>query len=92
MGHRTLASGLERVVRNARRPPRGRSAAVPVAADEVLLAAPVLLELAQRLRRNELAPERCPAVRALLTDVASPLHAPAHEGELRDWAHTLLSG
>ena len=79
-------------MREARRPRRGLTAAVPISSDEVLLAEPALIELADRLRerRTPVEPDVLDAVQSVLTRAESPLHAPTRPGELRAWAYTML--
>jgi hypothetical protein len=81
---RRLACGLERVVLEIERPPRGLTAAVPVQRREVLVARDDLLLLAAALRgEDHPAPRGVAGVSLLLADGCGPVYAPSPPGALR---------
>jgi hypothetical protein len=72
----SFAGGLERVVEEVDRPWRRGGAAVPIDRPAVAEAAPLLLQLAARLRVPEPIPvEAMRRVRALVSDGPGPLYA-----------------
>lgn len=87
-----MAAGLERAVRQGRHARTGRSAAIPCAREEVLLATPALLELADLLRdrRQPVPAEVIEGINEMLTSPESALHMPRRDGELRDWVYAVL--
>ena len=78
---RSLAQGVERLVRDARRPQQAYfTAAVPFRRDAVRDAAPDLLELAALLRTKEdPSPRGLALTHRLLTDSAGPVYADCGE-------------
>jgi hypothetical protein len=79
----TFAAALERAVAEVDQPLRRGGAAVAVGRPAVAEAAPLLLQVADRLRAPEPLPtEAMRLVRALVTDGAGPLYArSAHRSE-----------
>jgi len=79
----SFAIGLERVVEEVDRPWRRGGAAVPIDRPAVAEAAPLLLQLAVRLRAPEAIPvEAMRRVRSLVSDGPGPLYAlSAHRSE-----------
>jgi hypothetical protein len=79
-----LAHGLETAA-DAAAGPHGRAAQAPVARRDVRLCTHVILDLAERLRRDE-APGVAGVARVelLLTDPLSPLYSPTSSTALRD--------
>jgi hypothetical protein len=72
----SYAFGLERVVEEVDKPWRRLGAAVPIDRPAVAEAAPLLLQLASRLRAAEQLPvEAMCRIRSLVTDGAGPLYA-----------------
>jgi hypothetical protein len=83
---RALAKGLERVVRDAHRPPRWTCAA-PLDRRAVRAAAPALRALAAGLTEATApGPQGVALVDQLLRDPGSPLYAPGDEDALRECA------
>jgi hypothetical protein len=81
---RMLAAGLEHAVGAAARP-HGLSPQASVARRDVLLCAPLMLGLADRLRSEQvLGVAGIAQVALLLTDALSPLYAPTTRTALRD--------
>jgi hypothetical protein len=82
---RLIASGLQRVVDDARRPPRGLTARVAVRRDQVLEAAADIEALAARLRDVDrpVAADVLAQAGALLRDGDGPLYTWAEPGTLR---------
>jgi hypothetical protein len=79
---RRAAVGLERALADDRR--RGWSAAAPIDRRAVNAARPYLAQLAAALRSPEpVAPHGVARALRLLTDVPSPLYAPAEPSDLR---------
>jgi hypothetical protein len=79
-----LADGLERVLTQADAAPLSLTASAPVARDRVREEAPVILEIARRLRSQDpVDAQGVLLVRELLSDPGSPLSAQAPAGWLR---------
>jgi hypothetical protein len=77
---RSLAGGLESLVRDARRPRRYLTAAIPFRGDAVRQAAPQLLDLAAVLRTTEHpSPDGMALARRLLTDPSGPIYSDTGE-------------
>jgi len=88
---RAIAAGFERALATARRPPGGLTAAVPVRAEEVLLAEEALEALVARLRdpARPVDPEAFDGVTDLLCDGSGPLYQWAEPSTLRRRARVL---
>lgn len=77
---RSLARGIESLVRDARRPPRYLTSAVPFRVDAVRAAAPELLDLAALLRtKADPSPRGLALADRLVTDPAGPVYADCGE-------------
>ena len=80
-----LAAGVERAIAAAGERRSPLSSAIPVQRIEVLATAPLLHELAARLRDEQpVSPYGLARVRRLLTDGCGPLFAPSAPGALWD--------
>jgi hypothetical protein len=81
---RMLATAFQRVLDDARRPPRGLTARVAVEREQVLAAADDIEALVARLREDRPVGDAALAqARALLTDGEGPLYSWAEPGTLR---------
>jgi hypothetical protein len=88
----SIARTIERTLHDARHPVLDPfSSAVPPCRSQVLPAEPALLALVCRLRDGlPLWPVGIARVRLMLTDSRSPLYAGARQGDVGDWAHSVL--
>ena len=86
-----IAAGFERALEEARRPRGGLTAAVPVRAEAVLIAADALERLIARLRdaTRPVNPEAFDAVSDLLRDGSGPVYQWAEPATLRRRARVL---
>ena len=82
---RMLATGFQRVLEDARRPPRGLGARVPVERDQVVEAAADIERLVGRLRDTDrpVGDDVFADARQLLADGDGPLFTWAEPGTLR---------
>ena len=93
MSRRSAASGLQRVMEQARHPRRGAlSCAAPVCRSEVLDAEAALVAIVRRLHDDRPVSKYAVArVREALIDASSPLYLDSEPGALRDWARLTLA-